>query len=79
MLVSSGLTTREALSAATVNPDEFYGRKHPATLVLLTANPLVDIRNTRRIETLIAGDRVWLRRDLDAMLANTKRRAIASK
>ena len=79
MLVRSGLTPRAALAAATVNVDEFFDKPHPPTLVLLNANPLIDIRNTRKIETVIADGRILLRKDLDAMLANTKRRALASK
>lgn len=79
LLVSSGLTSRAALAAATVNVDDFFGKPHPPTLVLLNGNPLTDIRNTRKIETVIADGRILLRKDLDVMLANTKRRVLASK
>ena len=79
LLVGSGLTPRAALAAATVNVDDFFGKPHPPTIVLLNANPLIDIRNTRKIETVIADGRILLRKDLDSMLANTKRRALASK
>ncbi len=57
-LVRAGLEPIEALRAATVRPAEFVGRLQDmgtveagkvADLVLLDANPLTDIRNTRRI------------------------------
>lgn len=66
-LVDAGLPPREALKAATVRPAEFFGIEdqmgnlavgQAADLVLLDANPLVDIRNTRRINTVISRGRV---------------------
>ncbi|MFL5488463.1 MAG: amidohydrolase family protein [Gemmatimonadaceae bacterium] len=68
LLVRSGLTPLESLRAATYNPAEFLGaldslgtieQGKVADLVLLEANPLVDIRNTRRISTVIANGRVF--------------------
>lgn len=69
MLVRAGLPPIEALRAATVRPAEFFGLEgemgtietgRRADLVLLSANPLDDISNTRRIETVISrGQRVW--------------------
>ncbi len=76
-LVAAGLTPYEALEAATVVPAEFLGRSDFGTLaagkradlVLLSANPLDQIRNTNTIEAVIFGGR-WLDRStLDAMLA----------
>ena len=64
MLVESGLTPLAALQAATMNPAKFLGRSADmgtveagkvANLVLLRADPLVDIHNTTQIEG------VWLR------------------
>jgi len=64
MLVESGLTPLAALQAATMNPAKFLGRSSDmgtveagkvASLVLLRADPLVDIHNTTQIEG------VWLR------------------
>jgi imidazolonepropionase-like amidohydrolase len=64
-LVSAGLTPYEALRAATANAGEFFARYFHAgasgtitpgaraDLVLLNANPLVDIRNTRKIEGVV--------------------------
>ena len=39
-----------------------------ADLVLLDANPLEDIRNTRKIAAVFARGRYFSRRDLDALL-----------
>lgn len=68
-LVEAGLTPQEALHAATVTPAVFLhresetGRIEPgmrADLVLLDADPLVDIRHTRRIEGVMLDGR-WVR------------------
>jgi imidazolonepropionase-like amidohydrolase len=67
-LVLAGLTPYQALAAATRNPAEFLhalsewgtievGKR--ADLVLLSANPLEDIRNTAKIEGVSIGGR-WL-------------------
>ena len=67
-LVAAGLTPYQALAAATRNPAEFLrGSKEWGTietgkradLVLITGNPLEDIRNTARIEGVAVGGR-WL-------------------
>ncbi len=68
LLVRSGLTPLEALRAATYNPAEFLGaldslgtvtQGKVADLVLLDADPLTDIRNTRRISAVIANGRLF--------------------
>ena len=65
-LVRAGLTPFEALRAATLNPARFFGMTDSlgtieagklADLVLLDANPLKNIRNTRRIAAVIANGR----------------------
>lgn len=75
--VTAGLTPYQALVAATRNPAEYLGalndfgtleRGKRADLVLLSANPLDDIRNTTRIEGVAVGGR-WLERaELDRMV-----------
>jgi imidazolonepropionase-like amidohydrolase len=64
MLVESGLPPAAALRAATLhNATALRQEKHLGTIVpgkwadivLLTANPLDDIRNTRKIELVIRG------------------------
>lgn len=61
LFVNAGLTPKEALRAATVNPAQFLkaedslGTIEPgklADLVLLDANPLDDIKNTTRIRAV---------------------------
>ena len=86
LLVRSGLSPAEALRTATINPATFLGvtdslgtvaRGKVADLVLLDANPLEDIANTRRIRAVIQGGRLLDRRALDAMLAGARLRASA--
>lgn len=78
-LVKAGLTPAEALAAATVRAAEFlrvedeYGTVEAgkrADLLLLGANPLEDIANTRAIEMVIFDGRPYDRAALDAMLAD---------
>ncbi len=67
MLVRAGLPPLEAIRAATIRPAEFFGlegemgRIEPgmrADLVLLSADPLAEITNTRRIEAVISRGRL---------------------
>ncbi len=46
-----------------------------ADLVLLDANPLQDITNTRRINAVVMNGRVLTRKDLDEMLNKVAERA----
>ena len=77
-IVVLGLRPVETLRSTTQNPPTFFtgqsefGIVAPgkiADLVLLDANPLADIRNTRRIEAVVMGGEVFERPDLDSMLA----------
>ena len=77
-LVEAGLTPLEALQAATLNPARVLRMADSlgtveagklADLVLLDANPLEDIRNTRRILAVVAGGRLTRRAELDRLLA----------
>src|SRR5262245_13111360 len=74
----AGLPPFDVLRIATINAATFLGRAGDlgsiapgrlADLVLLDANPLQDVRNLRRIATVIADGRVYDRAALDAMLA----------
>lgn len=67
LLVRAGLSPLEALQTATLNPARYLeatdslGTVAPgklADLVLLDANPLEDIRNTKRIHAVVAGGRL---------------------
>ena len=87
-LVKAGLTPAEALRAATWTGAEFLGRTADsgsvapgrlADLVLLDANPLADIANTRRIAGVALNGR-WLDRPaLDALLAGAERTAASMR
>lgn len=85
LLVIAGLTPVEALRAATLNPATFFGLDKTlgtieqgkiADLVLLDANPLDDIRNTQRINTVVSNGRLFDRKALDRMLGEAEGRAI---
>ena len=78
LLVAAGLTPLEALQAATINPavalraTDSLGSLAPgklADLVLLDADPLMDIRNTRTIHSVVAHGRYFDRAELDRLLA----------
>jgi imidazolonepropionase-like amidohydrolase len=77
LLVSAGFSPLEALQATTLNPARYLGREKDlgtietgkvADLVLLDANPLDDISNTRKIRAVILDGRYLNREMLDAML-----------
>ena len=77
MLVRAGMTPTEALYAATVRPAEFFGLQtlmgtieegRLADLVLLSANPLDDITNTRSVEAVVTKGDLLDRAELDALV-----------
>ncbi len=77
MLVKAGMSPQEALASATVRPAEFFGLEDQmgtvevgksSELVLLGASPLVDIANTRTIDTVITRGTVLNRQALDTLL-----------
>jgi imidazolonepropionase-like amidohydrolase len=77
-----GLSPLDALRSATVNIVRFFPATRmgdpfapsmPADLVLLDADPLLDIRNVRRIRGVMKGERWFDRAALDALLAEAER------
>jgi imidazolonepropionase-like amidohydrolase len=75
---SVGMTPLEALASATRRPAEFLGiadsvgtieRGKVADLVLLDADPLAAIGNSRRISAVVLGGRLYDRTALAALLA----------
>lgn len=88
LLVKAGLTTEEVLASATRSPAIWLGIEDKngtvetgkyADLLLLDANPLDDIRTTRRISGIFVNGR-WLdKRQIDALLADLAMRNNAGK
>lgn len=81
LLVGAGLTPAQALSAATWEPARYLGATdslgrvataHVADLVLLEANPLENIANTRRIAAVVANGRLYRADALDALRTAAK-------
>jgi hypothetical protein len=79
LLVETGFTPMEALQAATINPADFLGTAESfgtiekgkiADLVLLEADPLEHIENTKRIAGVVLGGRLFEKSQLDKMLAD---------
>jgi imidazolonepropionase-like amidohydrolase len=79
--VESGFTPMEALQTATSNPAKFFATESTqgviakgkvADLVLLDADPLADIHNTRKISAVIANGHLYDRAALDALLKNAE-------
>jgi hypothetical protein len=77
LMVRAGFTPAEALKSATCDAAEFMGKQNDfgsvspgkmADLVLLNANPLIDIRNTTSISAVFLMGREFDRSALDAIL-----------
>lgn len=72
----------DALKSGTVSPARFFGHENEygaveeglvADLILLDANPLTDIDNSRRIHGVMLRGRWIPRSELDALLARFER------
>jgi imidazolonepropionase-like amidohydrolase len=81
LLVKAGLTPMEALQAATRNAAEYAGQLATvgtiekgkiADLVLLDGDPLSDIANTKRIDSVIVGGRLVDSRAITEMLSKVE-------
>lgn len=71
-LVAAGLSNEQALAAATAAPGAWLKSQtgtvavgQQADLLLLEADPLADIANTRKISAVVAGGRMIARAELD--------------
>src|SRR3569833_355328 len=74
LFVRAGLTPLQALQTATINPARYFGKTAEwgtveagkvADLVVLRANPRVDIANTRAVAAVVADGRYYSPRELD--------------
>jgi imidazolonepropionase-like amidohydrolase len=77
MLVESGFTTLEAIESATYNPALYFNMEdrlglikegYIADLIILSKNPLDNISNTKKIETVIKNGNLMNRAFLDSLL-----------
>lgn len=77
LLVEAGLTPLQALQSATKNPVKMMHLPFDnADFVILDANPLVDIRNTRRIHAVVARGKLFDRMQLNAMKNSALQKAM---
>jgi hypothetical protein len=83
LMVKAGLTPMEALQTATRNPARYLGRSAQlgtvatgkvADLVVLDANPLEDISNTKKIDAVVLHGRLFRKSDLNKMLDDVKQK-----
>ena len=87
LLAQAGLTNMQALQTATRNAGEYLGLTDTGTivkgkradLVLLDANPLEKISNTKKIRAVVLGGRYFSRVDLNGLLDQVERAAAQSK
>lgn len=86
--VEAGFTPMESLQTATSNPAKFLGWQASsgsvepgkiADLVLLAANPLEDIRNSEKIQLVLAHGHLFDRAELDRILTQVASAAKAQK
>jgi imidazolonepropionase-like amidohydrolase len=83
MLVTAGLTPLESLQTATRNVADFLGQSDlgaiavgkRADLVLLDADPMLDIANTQKISAVILRGNLLTRAELNEMLSKARRAA----
>ena len=76
VLVEAGLSPIEAIESATLNPARYFDMENElglvkegylADLILLDANPLSDIQNTKKINLVVRNGKVYSREDLDTI------------
>jgi imidazolonepropionase-like amidohydrolase len=87
-LAHAGLSNRQVLESATRVPAEFLGVQvkrgtvetgKEADLLLLDADPLADVANTRRIAAVVIAGSFYSRQRLDAMMDDLARRYATMK
>ena len=84
IFVKYGLTPQQALKASVINGARFLGKElrygavaegKAADLLVLDANPLQDIANTRKVRMVLSQGKVYDRARLDGMLEAARRYA----
>jgi len=79
--VAAGFTPLEALQTATINPARFFRKLSDygsietgriADLVILRANPLENIANTRAIGGVVVDGKYWSQGEIDALRSRVK-------
>ncbi len=87
LMVQYGLTPLQALQASIINGPHFFGKEKQygkvakgfyADFILLDADPLKDISNTKKINGVIVKGKYLSRQSLDALLDEIKVKAAAS-
>jgi Amidohydrolase family len=82
ILTEAGLSPLQAIQAATINPARLLGREKTqgsiaagkrADLVLLEADPVAEIVNTRRIAAVVVRGRLLSKTDIDRIIASRRR------
>jgi imidazolonepropionase-like amidohydrolase len=85
LFVEAGLTPMEALQTATSSPARYLGMEarmgsvapgKVADLVLLDADPTVDIHNARKIASVVLAGKFFSRNDLDQLLSQVQAAAL---
>jgi len=87
IFVEEGLTPQQALQTSTRNPAQYFSRADIGTietgkmadLVLLNADPLNDIHNTTKIDSVIFNGKFYSRANLDKLLEDARNAAAAYK
>ena len=81
LFVAAGLTPLQALRTATANPARYLAATDRfgsvsggkiADLVILAADPTIDIRNTRRINAVVSNGNYIDRQEVDSILLRAK-------
>lgn len=87
LLVKYGLTPLQALQASIINGPAYFRKSNEygkinagyyADFLLLEANPLTDISNTKRINSVMVNGKYLSRTELDKMLETLKQKALSS-
>jgi imidazolonepropionase-like amidohydrolase len=81
LVKEGGLTPFQALQSATKNPASFFNMQNEigtietgkiADLVILTANPLENISNTKKIDSVILNGKYLSQKDLQGLLKTAR-------